>query len=53
MERKMRKCIRLFPRVRSVGRAEQKRIGRERLKEALANPALAMDIKRVVELPVE
>jgi hypothetical protein len=44
-------CIKLFPRVRSVPRAQQKRIGLEALNKAVNDPSLRMEFKRVVELP--
>jgi hypothetical protein len=47
----VRQCIRLFPRVRSVSRAEQKRIGLQALNKALDDPSLRMEFKRAVELP--
>jgi hypothetical protein len=46
-------CFDLFPGIRSADRAQQKRIGLHKLTEALADPSLEMEIKRVVELPAK
>lgn len=47
-QRLVKNCIRAFPRVRSVTRAEQKRIGLQVLTTALRDPALQMKFRRVV-----
>jgi hypothetical protein len=48
----VRRCIKLFPGIRGVSRAEQQRIGLEQLEKARRNPALRMEIQREVILPV-
>jgi hypothetical protein len=48
----VRRCIKLFPRIRRVGRAGQQRIGLEQMEKASHNPALRMEIQREVVLPV-
>lgn len=50
-QRRVKDAIKLFPRVRSVNRAEKKRIGLRVMEKALTDPRLEMPIKRVVELP--
>lgn len=47
----VKQCIRQFPRVRSVARAEQKQIGLRVLHRAAADQSLRMQIRRVVQLP--
>jgi hypothetical protein len=47
----VRRCIKLFPGIRGVSRAEQQRIGLEQLEKARDNPALQMEIQREVVLP--
>ncbi|MGH7034523.1 MAG: hypothetical protein ACREFL_12405, partial [Stellaceae bacterium] len=46
-------AIKKFPRVRSVERSEKKRIGLRVLEQALSDPNLQMEIKRIVELPAK
>lgn len=45
-------CIKHFPRVRVVGRDEQKKIGLHALEQALKDPKLRMEFKRTVDLPI-
>jgi hypothetical protein len=44
----VRRCIKLFPGIRGVSRAEQQRIGLKQLERARENPALQMKIQREV-----
>jgi hypothetical protein len=50
-QRLVRRCIRLFPHVRSVPRQEQKAIGLRALEKALTDPSLEMQIRRIVTPP--
>jgi hypothetical protein len=52
MQPHVRRCIKLFPGIRGVSRAEQQRIGLEQLEKARNNPALQMEIQREVVLPI-
>ena len=47
----IRKCIKPFPGIRRVSRAEQQRIGLQQLETARHNPAFKMKIQREVILP--
>jgi hypothetical protein len=48
----VRRCIKRFPGIRGVSRAEQQGIGLEQLEKARRNPALRMEIQREVVLPI-
>lgn len=52
MQPVVRRCIKLFPGIRGVSRAEQQRIGLKQLEKVRNNPALQMQIQREVVLPV-
>jgi hypothetical protein len=52
-QRLVKDSIKLFPRVRSVPRAEKKQIGARVLARAMNDPALRMEFKRTVELPAK
>jgi hypothetical protein len=47
----VRRCIKRFPGIRGVSRAEQQRIGLEQLEKVRHNPAFRMEIQREVVLP--
>jgi hypothetical protein len=49
-QRIVKNCIKRFPGVRSASRADQKRIGRRVLEEALMDESLRMEFSRVVQL---